>query len=100
MSRYRRIDHDRSIASADCSDRHEQVNAEGYWVERAPAARRNRLALASAIFIIVAGLSAIFVPMFYPYTYAEQDYNAMTQRPTLGSTRWAPISSAGIFSSG
>jgi oligopeptide transport system permease protein len=58
------------------------VKTEGIWGSALRRLARNRLALASAIFIIALALSAIFVPMVYPYTYSEQDYEAVTEPPS------------------
>jgi oligopeptide transport system permease protein len=58
------------------------VKTEGIWGSALRRLARNRLALASAIFIIALALSAIFVPMVYPYTYSEQDYDAVTEPPS------------------
>ena len=44
--------------------------------------RRNRLALASGIFILVIGLSAIVVPYVFPDGYADQDYDVVQQGPS------------------
>jgi oligopeptide transport system permease protein len=58
------------------------VKVEGFWASAFRRLRKNRLALASAIFIIAIALAAIFVPMVYPWTYAEQNYDAVTQPPS------------------
>ncbi|MFL5758844.1 MAG: ABC transporter permease [Thermomicrobiales bacterium] len=58
------------------------VKVEGFWTSALRRLRRNRLALASGIFIIVLALAAIIVPEIYPTTYAEQNYDAVTQPPS------------------
>ena len=58
------------------------IKAEGLWGSAFRRLARNRLALASGIFIIVLALSAIFLPMVWPYTYSEQNYSAVTQPPS------------------
>src|SRR6478735_4122645 len=58
------------------------IKAEGLWGSAFRRLARNRLALASTVFIIVLALSAIFLPMVWPYTYAEQNYSAVTQPPS------------------
>jgi oligopeptide transport system permease protein len=55
---------------------------EGFWASAFRRLKRNRLALASGIFIIGLALAAIIVPEIYPTTYAEQDYDAVTQPPS------------------
>src|SRR4051794_9464624 len=55
---------------------------EGFWAGAFRRLRRNRLALASGIFIIALALAAIIVPVIYPTTYAEQNYDAVTQPPS------------------
>jgi ABC-type dipeptide/oligopeptide/nickel transport system permease subunit len=56
--------------------------SEGYWSGAFRRMRRNKLAMTSAIFIIALALIAIVVPEFYRYTYAQQDYSAVTQGPS------------------
>jgi oligopeptide transport system permease protein len=60
------------------------AKVEGFWASALRRLRRNRLALASGIFIIALALAAIIVPEIYPTTYAEQDYDAVTQPPSWG----------------
>src|SRR6476646_11386513 len=55
---------------------------EGFWGSALRQLTRNKLAVISAVFIIVLGLSAIIVPEIYPRTYAEQNYDAITQGPS------------------
>jgi oligopeptide transport system permease protein len=55
---------------------------EGFWTGAFRRLRRNRLALASGIFIITLALAAVIVPEIYPYTYSEQNYDAVTQPPS------------------
>jgi oligopeptide transport system permease protein len=66
----------------DLSDRQGKYVGEGYWSGAIRRLRRNKVATASAIFIIVLALSAIIVPEIYPRTYAEQNYDAVTQNPS------------------
>lgn len=56
--------------------------SDGFWTSAFHRMRRNKLAMAAALFLIALSLIAIFVPMFYRYTYAQQDYSAVTQGPT------------------
>lgn len=56
--------------------------SDGFWISALHRMRRNKLAMASAFFLIALALIAIFVPMFYRYDYAQQDYTAITQGPT------------------
>jgi oligopeptide transport system permease protein len=58
------------------------ARVEGFWPSAFRRLRKNRLALASGIFIIGLALAAIVVPEFYSPTYAEQDYDAVTQPPS------------------
>lgn len=55
---------------------------EGFWGSALRRLRRNHLATAGAIFILVLALAALFVPAIYPHHYAHQDYSAVTQGPT------------------
>jgi ABC-type dipeptide/oligopeptide/nickel transport system permease subunit len=55
---------------------------EGFWSGAFRRLRRNRLAFASAIFIVTIAVAAIFVPMLASTTYAYQDYDVVKQGPT------------------
>ena len=48
--------------------------------------RRNKLAMAGGIFIIVLTLAAIFAPLITPYSFAHQDLNAILENPS--SKHW------------
>lgn len=56
--------------------------AEGFWGSAFRRMRKNKVAMASATFIIALALIAIVVPEFYPYSYSEQDYAVVTQGPS------------------
>jgi oligopeptide transport system permease protein len=56
--------------------------SEGYWSSAFRRLRANKVAMASALFIIALTLIAIVVPELYRYTYAQQDYSAVTQGPS------------------
>ncbi len=56
--------------------------SDGFWISAFHRMRRNKLAMASACFLIALSLIAIFVPMFYRYDYAQQDYTAITHGPS------------------
>jgi oligopeptide transport system permease protein len=58
------------------------IKTEGLWASAFRRLTRNRLALASGIFIIALALAAIFLPMVWPYTYSQQDYSAVTEPPS------------------
>jgi oligopeptide transport system permease protein len=68
---------------ADLLERQGKFIGEGYWAGAFRRLRRNKIAFASAIFIIVITLAAIIVPEIYPRTYAEQNYDAVTAKPSL-----------------
>jgi len=55
---------------------------EGPWRGAIARLVRNRLAVASAIFIVVIALMAIILPEVMPVKYDTQDYNAVTQGPS------------------
>ncbi|HKG25105.1 MAG TPA: ABC transporter permease [Thermomicrobiales bacterium] len=55
---------------------------EGFWGGAFRRLRRNRLAFASAIFIVAIALAAILVPMLASTTYADQDYDVVKQGPS------------------
>ncbi len=45
--------------------------------------RRHKLAMASAIVLLLITLAAIFAPLLTPYTFSEQDLEAARQGPSL-----------------
>lgn len=53
------------------------------WLDAFRRFRGNRLAAASAVFIIILALFAIFAPILSPYSYWNQDYSVINQSPTL-----------------
>ncbi|MGA7672036.1 MAG: ABC transporter permease [Nitrolancea sp.] len=53
------------------------------WRDAFRRFRQNRLAAAAAVFIILLALSAIFVPLFSPYSYSEQNYDSINVSPSL-----------------
>lgn len=55
---------------------------DGFWASAFHRMRRNRVAMASAIFLIALAGIAILVPEFYRYSYAQQDYSAVTMGPS------------------
>lgn len=52
-----------------------------YWQNAYMKMKSDKLAVAGIIFIIFMILIAVFVPMFSPYTYDGQDYDAIYQSP-------------------
>ena len=56
---------------------------EGFWGSAFARLRRNRLAFVSGIFILVVALAAVVVPYVFPDGYADQDYDLVTQGPSL-----------------
>jgi oligopeptide transport system permease protein len=55
---------------------------EGYWAGAFRRLLKNKIATASAVFIIVISLMAIILPEVYPRTYSDQDYASVTQGPS------------------
>ncbi len=53
------------------------------WQDAFRRFRSNRIAAASAVFIIVLALFAIFAPIVSPYSYSEQNYDSINKSPTL-----------------
>ena len=56
--------------------------SDGFWAAAYKRLRKNKVATASAIFIILLALVAVFGPYIYPYDYATQDRTIITQGPT------------------
>ena len=54
-----------------------------YWKDAQRRFKRHKPAMISAIVLAVILLSAILVPLFYPYTYDEQDRTYRNATPTL-----------------
>jgi oligopeptide transport system permease protein len=52
------------------------------WGDAWVRLRRNKLAIAGGIFIIVLALAAIFAPLITPYSFAHQDLNAILENPS------------------
>lgn len=59
------------------------VRVESFWSSAWRQFRKNKLAVASAWFIIVLALVAIVVPYLLPQTYAEQDLSVSLREPSL-----------------
>ncbi|MGC4189705.1 MAG: ABC transporter permease [Thermomicrobiales bacterium] len=55
---------------------------EGLWKAAFRRLRKNKLALISLWFIVFLVLVAIFGPYLIPYSYAEQNYDLVTQGPS------------------
>ena len=56
------------------------------WGDAWVRLRRNKLAMAGGIFIIILALAAIFAPLITPYGFAHQDLTAILQNPS--SKHW------------
>lgn len=54
-----------------------------YWRNASMKIKKDKLAVIGLIFILCMILFAIFVPIFSPYAYDEQDHNAIYQSPSL-----------------
>jgi len=52
------------------------------WGDAFIRLRRNRLAVAGGIIIMLVALGAIFIPLFSPYGYAKQNLDALLQEPS------------------
>jgi oligopeptide transport system permease protein len=59
-----------------------QQRVNSLWSDAFRRLRKNRLAFVSAFFIIALLLLAIIVPMLASTTYADQNYDAITQSPS------------------
>lgn len=56
------------------------------WADAWVRLRRNKLAVAGGLIIIIIALAAIFAPWITHYNYAFQDYSAVMQPPSM--THW------------
>ena len=65
-----------------------------YWQDCWHRLCRNKTALLSMVVVVIVVLSAIFVPMFWPYSYEEQDLRTPTSRRSWKSTIWAVTASS------
>ena len=54
-----------------------------YWQDCWHRLCRNKTALLSMVVVVIVVLSAIFVPMFWPYSYEEQDLRYANIPPEL-----------------
>lgn len=59
------------------------MESRTYWKDVWMNFRKNKLAMAGLIFLIVMILFAIFGPMFSKYTYDGQDFTCINQNPSL-----------------
>ena len=55
-----------------------------YWQDCWHRLCRNKTALLSMVVVVIVVLSAIFVPMFWPYSYEEQDLRYANIPPEIG----------------
>jgi oligopeptide transport system permease protein len=55
--------------------------------------RRNKLAMAGGIFILIVALAAIFAPLITPYSFAKQDMTAILENPS--AKHWLGTDSLG-----
>lgn len=71
-----------------------------YWQDAWRRLKKNKVAMASMIFIILLAVLAIVAPMVSPYSHATLDYEAMNQSPSaehwfgtdnLGRDMWARV---------
>ncbi len=55
-----------------------------YWQDARMRLKKNKVAVASAVYIVALGLTALVVPEIIPYTYDEQEIWNKHSLPTLG----------------
>src|SRR3972149_11402683 len=60
-----------------------ELKARSQWAYARMRFFRHRLAVASLIFLIIAGIVAMFPAFFAPYAYDEFDFENIVQGPTL-----------------
>jgi peptide/nickel transport system permease protein len=60
-----------------------ELKARSQWAYARMRFMRHRLAVASLIFLIIAGIVAMFPGVFAPYAYDEFDFENIVQGPTL-----------------
>jgi oligopeptide transport system permease protein len=60
--------------------------SQTYWQDAWRRLKKNRLAMAGLIILIILSLMAIFAPMFSPFSYDEQNLAATNVKPN--STYW------------
>ena len=71
-----------AIADTSFIQQEKTGKVEGIWASAFRRLRKNRLSVASGVFIIVIALAAIVVPEIYSLTYSEQNYAVVTQGPS------------------
>ncbi|HEX5164594.1 MAG TPA: ABC transporter permease [Thermomicrobiales bacterium] len=71
-----------SLRTAGAASFNGQQRLNSLWSDAFRRLRRNRLAFASSIFIIVLLLLAIVFPVLSSTTYSDQNYDAITQSPS------------------
>ncbi len=79
------MEHASTTAATEIQDRGWERSARqsSLWFDAFRRFKRNRLAAASAIFIITLAVLAIFAPIVSPYSYSDQNYGAINKSPSL-----------------
>lgn len=61
----------------------QEIEGRSLWKDAWSRLRHNRAALASLILLLIIAASAIFIPFFWPYGYAQPNWNLIDHGPTL-----------------
>ncbi|MEZ4521606.1 MAG: ABC transporter permease [Thermomicrobiales bacterium] len=72
---------ERVASSSESVEFAKPKEANSLWSDAFKRLRRNKLAISSLVFIVLLGLLAIFAPLVSPYSYSEQNYDAIRQSP-------------------
>jgi ABC-type dipeptide/oligopeptide/nickel transport system permease subunit len=65
-----------------------EVKARSQWAYARKRFLRHRLAVASLIVLVIAGILALFPARFAPYAFDEFDFNHIVQGPTRAGHHW------------
>lgn len=72
------------LTPVDASGENETIHrkSQSYWASAIRKFRKDKLAMAGFVIVVVMTVLAVFAPVFSPYTYDQQDYTAILQGPS------------------
>lgn len=82
-------------ATADLMIEAQTVQGRSLWLDARRRLFRNKAAVAGIVILAIIALMAIFAPLFSPYSFDAQDYNAVSCAPN-----WWPDSTVTCFAGG
>lgn len=71
-----------SIQNAEVMERIVEVKGRSLWVDARRRLLRNKAAVASIVILAAIALMALFVPLFWPYSYDEINFDMVSYAPS------------------